>query len=164
MFLSITIRFVFISLLYFQFLNANASVLQYYDVAVEAGEMFDINPCFILGVIEQEGGSVGKDTHHRNGSVDTGIAQINRNGEWMRYFSKEYGISYDLIRDNPLVSVMLVSYILRKEFDRTGDVIYMLSSYHVGHGKRATVRGLKYSQAVLERVKRYPINGVNCDA
>lgn len=131
---------------------AISSLEDYYSVAVDAGGLYGINPCLILAVIEQEGGAVGEDTVHSNGNTDTGIAQINKNGAWMSYFKEKYDISHSQIRDNPLVSVMLVSYILRKELDRSdNDLIYMLSAYHAGYGNRRSIRGLKYSKSVLDR-------------
>lgn len=137
---------------------------KYYSVAVDAGKLYEISPCIILAVLEQEGGVVGEDTSHPNGNIDSGIAQINVGGEWMNYFMKKYGIAHSQIRDNPLVSVMLVSYILRKELDRSGnDIIYMLSAYHAGYGKRKSLRGLKYSQSVLERVMKISQKGVICN-
>lgn len=155
-----------IRIVLFWMLGVNVSygldVTKYYDSALESGRMFGINSCFILGILEQEGGSVGSDTYHRNGSIDTGLAQINRNGAWMRYFSDKYQIEYDAIKDNPFISIMLVAYILREELNKTNDYIYMLSAYHVGYGKRETTQGLRYSKQVLERIIKFQKKGIKC--
>lgn len=135
---------------------------EYALYANDAGFFFDVGDCLILGVVAQEGGTPGEDTKHDNGAVDSGLAQINKNGEWMRHFSKRYGISHKQIRDNPYLSILLVGYIIRTELDRSDDIFDAISAYHRGHGRRKTLEGITYASRVFNFSNRFKEQGI-CD-
>lgn len=138
-----------------------AEQYDYAYYASDAGRLMGVNSCIILGVIKQEGGTVGKDTHHVNGSIDTGLAQINKNGDWMRLFEHEFGINHRMLRDNPYISILSVSYILKMELERSnGDMIDAIAAYHRGFGNRRTMKGLDYASKVLSHARQYARKGM----
>ena len=134
---------------FFVCLPAFGITSEYREYAEDAGVFFGVGDCLILGVIVQEGGTPGTDTRHDNGAVDSGLAQINKNGEWMKHFARRYKITYEQIRDNPYLSILLVGYILRTELDRSDDIFDAVSAYHRGYGRRQTVEGMRYAEKVL---------------
>jgi hypothetical protein len=143
------LRFTF--LLLFSF-DAGAILLDTKGAIIDAARTFNVNPCLIQAMLIQEGGAVGKDTYHSNGAVDIGIAQVNKDGAWNRYYNN-LGITTEMIRDNPLISVLVMPNILQIEYSKSGDLIQAISAYHRGFGNRDTVRGYRYAQSVLGHFK-----------
>jgi hypothetical protein len=144
--------------------DVGATLLDTKSALIDAARTFNINPCLIQAMLIQEGGTVGKDSYHSNGAVDIGIAQINKDGAWNRYYNK-LGITTEMIRDNPLISVLVMPHILQIEYSKSGDLIQAISAYHRGFGNRDTIRGYRYAQSVLSHfdvlVKRQLCYAIN---
>lgn len=152
------IKIIYLIIIFFS-LNAQAGLLpEHYAYVKDAGDTVGIDPCLLEALIRNEGGKSGRDTKHPNGSVDTGLAQINKGGDWMKYLNKRYGITYEQLRDNDSVNILASAIILREEFLRSGDVIYAISAYHAGFGNRKSLRGLRYANDVLTKYDRLAKN------
>ncbi len=141
-------------------LHSEAITDDYIEYVKDTSRFFNVNDCIIFGIITQEGGTPGIDTVHSNGSIDSGLAQIQKNGEWMRHFAEHYQISSEQIRDNPYLSILLVGYILRTERDRSTDMIDAISAYHRGFGNRQTARGIEYARKVIKWGHVWRVKGV----
>ncbi len=124
------------------------------EAVKDASIIFNLDVCLIYALQEGEGGSTGFDTHHSNGSIDTGLAQIKKGGVWMDLLKNEYGIEHVTLRDNGAVNILSSAFILRTELDRTEDIILALSAYHRGFGNRFSKLGLQYSNRLMSVYKR----------
>ena len=120
----------------------------------DSSEFFGLESCMFLAAVLQEGGTVGEDTHHPNGSVDIGPSQISKGGEWAKLFEKEFGITHSQLRDNGSLNILFGSFILSKELSRSEDIIRALSAYHRGFGNRNGILGIKYARKVIQRYKK----------
>lgn len=129
-----------------------AETNEVFSAALDAESSTGISHCIILAVLAKENGTPGEDTYHLNGNVDTGIAQIRRNGEWMRYFA-EMGITYEMLRDNPSVATLATGHILFIELQRTGDIVQAVSAYYRGFGRSDSIEGYRYAKSVFKKIE-----------
>ncbi|MEY8251341.1 MAG: hypothetical protein RPR91_03070 [Colwellia sp.] len=126
----------------------------------DASSVFNLDACLLYALQVGEGGTTGVDKVHNNGSIDTGISQINKGGVWMRLLKEKFGISHESIRDNGPINILSSGYILRTELNRTHDIVLALSSYHRGFGKRYSKSGLQYSNRILNIYKNISVKRI----
>jgi hypothetical protein len=120
----------------------------------DASRFFSLESCMYLSILLSEGGESGFDTHHANGEVDTGIAQINKGGVWMQLIEREYGIKHKKLRDNGSVNILFGGLIFSKLLHKTNDEIEAISAYHRGYGNRRDSLGLAYASKVIQRYSK----------
>ncbi|WP_166742042.1 lytic transglycosylase domain-containing protein [Burkholderia cepacia] len=113
---------------------------------VQAAHQNDIPLALLLAIGKQEGGRVGMRKPNTDGSTDNGPMQIN-NRAWGARLST-YGITMDMVADDPCVNVHTAAFILRTEINSAGGNVW----FGVGHyHSRTPWRANQYMQLVWKR-------------
>jgi hypothetical protein len=120
----------------------------------DVGNLFNIDSCLLKAILIQEGGTNGEDTVHGDGSIDTGLGQIHKNGVWMKLLEKKFAITHKQLRDNSGVNIFGAGYALKTEFERTNDIFLAVSAYRKGYANRFSMTGLKYTSQVFKKYKK----------
>lgn len=96
----------------------------------------------LLGVLATEGGKPGEALRNTNGTWDLGVCQVNtcHVGELA-----EMGIAPEILLRDGCVNAYAAAWLLRKEYNRTGDIWEAVGAYHS--------RTPKYRDAYIARVK-----------
>lgn len=142
-------------------LTANAYSPQERSCLQESAESFSIDACLLQAVLDQEGGTPGVLTVHKNGSVDIGRGQINKGGAWARKLAT-LGISEEVLQHNPCVNILATAFILREERDLVrGNVALGIGNYHRGYSPVVTPLRAKYFLSVSKRYRKL-INDGQC--
>lgn len=99
-------------------------------------------------IYRMEGGTVGEISRpNSNGSHDIGPMQIN---SWWLPKLAEAGISYEDLRDDACINVLVAAWIYTQEFRRTKDVAKAIAAYH----SRTPVHQARYLAKVSEHLDR----------
>lgn len=112
------------------------------ECVVDAARTSDLPLAALLGVLATEGGTPGEALRNTNGTWDLGPFQLNtcHVGELA-----EMGIAPDILLRDGCVNAYAAAWLLRKEYNRTGDIWEAVSAYHS--------RTPKYRDAYIARVK-----------
>ena len=120
----------------------------------DVSKTLNIDSCLLKAILIQEGGTNGEDTIHGDGSIDTGLGQIHKNGAWMKLLEDKFNITHKQLRDNPGVNIFGAGYALKTELSRTNDVVLAVSAYRKGYGNRFSLTGLKYAKEVFKKYNK----------
>lgn len=85
------------------------------ECVVYASNYFSIHPVFILGIMQNENGKIGKTNNYKFNRHDIGPMQINT--IHLPELNK-YGISYNQIKNNGCMNVYAGTYLIKKEIIR----------------------------------------------
>ena len=101
----------------------------YYQCFFQAADMYSLPPVLLPAIAKVEGGTVGKSNGNKNGSRDHGKMQIN--DVWVSKLNKSFGITAEMIRDDPCLAIRSAGYILRYHINRAGGDFWQgVGRYH----------------------------------
>lgn len=99
----------------------------------KASSGFGIPVPVILAIAKTEGGRVGMESPNTNGSYDLGIMQVN-DRVWVPVLARIMGgneaYARAILRDHGCANIMFGTWILRQEYDRSGDMATAIGWYH----------------------------------
>ena len=123
--------------------TAQAEPRRMVDCFNEAGKTYEVPPLLLQAIAWVESG-YRKDAarHNTNGSVDTGVMQIN--SLWLEPLS-EYGIEQQHLYDACL-NISVGAWILRKQIKEVGYNWQAVAQYH----SRNAIRGEDYARKVAK--------------
>lgn len=115
----------------------------------QAARDYHVPESVLYAIRQVEGGTVGEHTDNTNKTKDYGPMQVN--DVWVKHFRSNYGITAEMIRDQPCVAVRASAYIVRYEINRTNDFWRGVGNYH----SRTPKFHNRYLSKVLPAAYRY---------
>jgi hypothetical protein len=111
---------------------------------VEAAREHSVPLAALLGILAAEDGRTGEGVRNRNGTFDLGPFQINTCN---LNALAAMGITAEAVLRDGCVNARAAAFLLRREYERTGDIWTAVGAYHSRTPKRR--------DAYINRVKRH---------
>ena len=122
-----------------------------WECVVDAAAQYNLPLAAMVGILATEGGKTGEALSNTNGTWDMGPFQINtcHVNELVRM-----GIAPDLVLRDGCVNAYAAAWLLRKEYERTGNIWAAIGAYHSRNPERraAYVAKVKDHLVRLRRV------------
>ena len=93
----------------------------------QAASTYHVPAKLIIAVLNIEQGKVGMANRNKNGTYDLGPMQINTS--WWPMLST-YGISQDMVKNNPCINVKIGTWILSKAIADNDELLQGVGNYH----------------------------------
>ena len=120
------------------------------DCVMEAARVSGLPLAALVGILATENGRAGEALQNDNGTWDMGPFQINTTHV---NILTEMGIAPEAVLRNGCVNAYAAAWLLRKEYDRTGDIWQAIGAYHsrTPHRRDAYIAQVKLHLARLSR-------------
>lgn len=141
--------------------NNQHNVATYMPFIEQAAQEFNIEPSWILAVIDQESNFNEKaDNVNTNGTIDKGLMQINSStSPWI---AQQLQIPYqEDIEFDPAINIRMGAFYLSYIRSKNANTHFMFTSYNRGIGGAETwlsktgTYETSYSRSVVEKIKKY---------
>jgi len=113
---------------------------------------YSVPSCILRAVHDKESsGSVRKGIVNRNANGSRDYGAMQHNDFWVRYFSRNFGITADQLSDSACLSIRGAGYVLRYEINRARDFWKGVGRYH----SPDPVIGYNYAVSIAQRAERF---------
>lgn len=116
---------------------------------IRAAIDYQVPPSVLLAIRKIENGTAGTCGTNTNGTKDCGTMRINT--VWIREFNRTENLSEETITNDPCVSLRCAAYIIRYEWNRTGDFWKGVGNLH----SRTPSRNALYLAQVVPLARQY---------
>lgn len=116
-----------------------------WECVERASQAFDVPLALIIGLMDTEGGQVGRVSRNKNGTYDIGPMQIN--SSWLGKL-KTAGVEEKTLKNNGCVNVAAAGWLLRSLLASESSVQEAIARYH----SPSKSKGKQYLQTVTRRM------------